>query len=245
MSRRIGTALVAAASAGGLGVFVAVRWASLSETLRLEGAWILLPVVVTYAAAATIGPILLRDGIKRWWWVPAALFVLPDAPFESWIGTTSWVATHLGAPGRSVVDLATILAPGAVLALRSDRPAARIGDDRIVPAFIVIAISFLLAIGIGIDGPDASIATALTLLAFGVCSQSSSPPRALIFLVVAVALGADIPGSFAWSAAQGDIGSVAVRDGTVDIAIALLAFSIAPLAKATQFVRVRLAAHAS
>jgi hypothetical protein len=243
--KRHGSISVAVAFVGGLTLFVAVRWTSLWPTLRVDEVWILVPVVLTYAAATAIGLILLRDGIARWWWVPATLFVLPDAPFESWVGATSSIATHVGGPLSSLVDLVTYLAPGAVVALGSDRRNIRLADDRIVPATVVIAASLLVAFSIGVDGPDASIAACVAVVAFGVCSQSTSLVRALIFVAVVVALGADIPGSFARAASQGDVGSTALRDGTVDIAIALLSFTIAPLAQATRRIRLRLAPHSA
>jgi hypothetical protein len=49
------------------------------------------------------------------------------------------------------------------------------------------------------------------------------------FVLIAVALGAQIPASLANSLSQGYLGPVAVLDAAVDIGVAVLAFSIAPL----------------
>jgi hypothetical protein len=82
---------------------------------------------------------------------------------------------------------------------------------------------------IGIDGPDLSLPVGIALIAFGVFSQSSSPKRAVALLLIAVSLGAQIPASLAVTIGQGEFGPVAITDAFVDIAVALLAFSIAPL----------------
>lgn len=69
----------------------------------------------------------------------------------------------------------------------------------------------------------------MALIALGVFSQSSSPKRAVAFVLIAISLGAQIPASLAVSLGQGEVGSVAITDALIDIAVAVFAFSIAPL----------------
>lgn len=152
-----------------------------------------------------------------------------DLPFESWrIGSTSVVTSSAGAFVGSALDLAVMLAPAAVLAMLTTRTRVELTGDRIVPSIVAVATSVLIAMLVGIEGPDASTA-ALAMLAFGICSQSWSWRRAAVFVAIALSLGADLPGSLAMSLSQGQLGSMGLRDGMVDFWIAL-AFSIAPLA---------------
>lgn len=99
-----------------------------------------------------------------------------------------------------------------------------------MPSIAIVATSVLLAMLVGIEGADASTA-ALAMLAFGILSQSWSWRRAAAFLGIALSLGATLPASLAMSLSHGNVvGSAAIGDSYVDLGIALLAFSIAPLA---------------
>jgi len=69
----------------------------------------------------------------------------------------------------------------------------------------------------------------MALIALGVFSRSSSPKRAVAFVLIAVCLGAQIPASVAISLSQGELGSVAITDALIDTAVAVLAFSIVPV----------------
>lgn len=234
--RRRVSPFVSLASVVGVSVFAGVRLASISTAAGSEPwadpgsiAWTVAPMLLTYVGAASIGLVLVRDGVTRLWWVPATLFVMFDLPFESWIGSTSVVTSSAGAFVGSGLDLVVILAPAAVLAMLTTRKRVELTHDRIVPSIAIVAICVLLAMLVGIGGPDASTA-ALAMLAFGICSQSWSWRRAAVFVAIALSLGADLPGSLAMSLSQGHLESIGLRDGTVDFGIALLAFSIAPLA---------------
>jgi hypothetical protein len=41
------------------------------------------PMLFAYVGATSIGLVLLGDGVTRWWWLPATLFVMFDLPFEA------------------------------------------------------------------------------------------------------------------------------------------------------------------
>jgi hypothetical protein len=220
----------------GMAGFAALRLGSLVGASDL--AWLLVPMLLTYAAAATIGLVLLGDGENRWWWVPACLFVLADRPFEAWVGSTSVISANFGVLAGSATDAALILAPGILRATRSTASPEPLGDERILPSLAVFVVSLLLAMLVGINGPDASTAAALAIFAFGICSRSRSWMRAVTFVAIAACLGAALPASAALALAQGQLGW-AGRDATVDLAIALLSYSIAPLSYAVHLVRVR------
>lgn len=230
--------LVGATLGLGAALFTGLRWEVLTtESLSWPNtAWLALPILLTFVGAASIGLILLKDGVTRWWWLPATGFVLLGLPVESWVGSASLVATRIGPVAGSALDLIVVLAPGAVLALCVPRTRTVI-HDRVVPTVVVVAVSVAAAMLVGAEGPDASLSVGFALLAFGVCSQSASWRRALTFFAVAIALGAQVPGSFATSAAQGDFfGGLAVVDASMEVVVALLAFSIAPLTTAWRYV---------
>jgi hypothetical protein len=222
----------------GLVVFAGVRLGSLSAPSGSDPwsdpgttAWPVVPMLFAYVGATSIGLVLLGDSVTRWWWLPATLFVMFDLPFEAWIGSSSVVTSNAGAFVGSALDLTVMLAPAAVLTMLTTRTRVALTHERIVPSIAIVATCVLLAMLVGIEGPDASTA-ALAMLAFGILSQSWSGRRAAVFVAIALSLGGDLPGSLAMSLSQGSLGSVAIRDGSVDFVIALLAFSIAPLAHA-------------
>jgi hypothetical protein len=106
--------------------------------------------------------------------------------------------------------------------------------DRIVPAVLVAGISAIIAMQVGAGGPDASAGVAVAVLTSGTLSRSTSWRRAFVFIGLAVALGSQIPASLAIALSQRLTGPVAWIDASMDVAIALLAFSIAPLARPSQ-----------
>ena len=168
------------------------------------------------------------DGITRWWWVPAAFVVLPDLPVESWVSSASGIATGFGSLAGSLVDLVLVLAPGAVLAIRS-HPTPTAIHDRVVPTIALGSVALVAAMLVGTGGPDASESVGAAMLAFGFCSQSLSWRRAAAFVAIALTLGADVTGSFANSVSQGIFGGLAIVDSSMDVVVALLAYSIAPV----------------
>ena len=188
---------------------------------------LVVPVVLTYGAAAALGLMLVKDGLTRWWWVPGTMLVLFGFPVDDWVGW-SVVMTRFGVVAGSLVDWLAVLAPAGVAWLGARRNHVR-SPGRLVPTLVVVTISATLTMRIGIDGPDLSLPVGIALIAFGVFSQSSSPKRAVALLLIAVSLGAQIPASLAVTIGQGEFGPVAITDAFVDIAVALLAFSIAPL----------------
>ena len=188
---------------------------------------LVVPIVLTYVAAAILGLMLVGDGVARWWWVPGTMLVLFGFPVDHWIGW-SVVSTRLGVVAGSLVDWLVVLAPAGVAWLGARRNHVK-SSGRLIPTLLVVTISAILTTRIGIDGPDLSLPVGMALIGFGVFSQSSSPKRAVAFVLIAVSLGAQIPASLAVSLGQGEVGSVAITDALIDIAVAVLAFSIAPL----------------
>jgi hypothetical protein len=89
----------------------------------------------------------------------------------------------------------------------------------------------MLAMKINENGPDVTLSVGLALLALGHWSQSASLRRAAAFVIVAVALGAQVPASFAISMSQGLAGPTAWVDASMDVVVALLAFGIAPMTR--------------
>jgi hypothetical protein len=219
-------------STSGLGIilFVGGRWAEL--TLRSgadwHNAWLALPIALSYAGAVATGLILVRDGVIRWCWVPATLFVVLGPPIDDWVGW-SIVSTQVGFVAGSILDLATILAPVAVLAVHTRGRQGITTRDRLIPTVFVAAVAVLLAMRIGESGPDMTLSVGLASLALGHWSQSASWSRATAFVLVAVALGAQVPASFAMSASQDLAGPTAWVDASMDVVVALLAFGIVPM----------------
>jgi hypothetical protein len=91
---------------------------------------------------------------------------------------------------------------------------------------LVAAVAMVLAMRIGENGPDVTLSVGLALLALGYLSQSASWRRAVVFVMVALVLGAQVPASFAIT--QGLAGPTAWVDSPVDVLIAVLAFGIVP-----------------
>jgi hypothetical protein len=218
----------------GMGVFVGVRWPNLRDHVgHLEAAlWLTLPIALTYVAAAATALILVKDRVLDWWWMPAALFVLLGVPVDSWIVWTV-ISTKYGFAAGAIVDALAILAPPGVLVLLRRQPAVKV-RDRLIPAVLVVAVSAVLSMRIGIYGPDTTLSVGVALLALGIFSQSTSWRRAVLFVVIALALGSQVPSSMATAFSQHLTGPVAWVDASLDVAIALLAFSIAPLARVTR-----------
>jgi len=219
----------------GMATFVGVRFPTMMDQVGYSttAIWLLaLPIAVTYAGAATLGLILVRDRVLRWWWLPATLFLLFGAPVDWWIGSSA-IAMKLGAGPGIAIDVVTVLAPAGALILSTRSSGMRI-HDRLVPAVLVSGVAAILSMQVGSDGPDVSLGVAAALLALGILSRSTSWRRAVVFIGLAVALGSQIPASFAIALSQRLTGPVAWVDASMDVLIALLAFSIAPLARMSQ-----------
>lgn len=219
----------------GMATFVGVRIPTLMDQVGYTSTaiWLLsLPIAFTYAGATALGLILVRDRVLRWWWVPATMFLLFGAPVDAWIGWSA-IAMNLGSVPGTAVDLVALLAPAGALIL-STRPSGVRIHDRVVPTVLGAGVAAILAMRIGSNGPDVSLGVGAALLAFGAFSQSTSWRRAVVFIGLAVALGSQIPASFAVALSQRLTGPVAWVDASMDIVIALLAFSIAPLARLSQ-----------
>jgi hypothetical protein len=223
--------LVLSTSGLGIIVFVGVRWVELTVRSGADwqnAAWLALPIAVAYVGAVATGLVLLRDGVTRWWWVPATLLVVLGPPIDDWVGW-SIVSTQGGFVAGSVLDLAAILAPGAVLAVHTRGGRGITTRDRLIPTVFVTTVAVVLAMRIGENGPDTTLSVGLALLALGHWSQSASWRRAAAFVVVAVALGAQVPASFAISASQDLAGPTAWVDASMDVVVSLLAFGIVPM----------------
>ena len=220
-------------SALGMAIFVGVRWAELTVRSGADwrnAAWLALPIALTYAGAVATGLILLRDGVTRWWWVPATLFVVLGPPIDDWVGW-SIVSTQVGVVAGSVLDLATILGPVALLAHTRGRQGVTT-RDRLIPTVFVAAVAIVLAMRVGESGPDVTLSVGLALLALGHWSQSGSWRRAVAFVIVAIALGAQVPASFVIAMSQDMAGPTAWVDTSMDVVVALLAFGIVPMTQA-------------
>lgn len=230
----------------GMATFVGVRWGSVSTEMTTEWPsvlWFALPLAATYTGAAAMGVILVRDGVTRWWWLPAVLFIAIGLPVEGWVQGSSFLATRLAPILGSAFDVLVILAPAAVLFARARGPRVEI-HGRVVPVVAVSAASVALAMLLGPAGADVSLSVGVALLTFGTCSQSSSWRRAAAFVVIAMALGAQVPASFANAASQGFLGPIAFRDSSVEVVVACLCFAIAPLSRAWGQLLARRAEHA-
>jgi hypothetical protein len=216
-------------------LFVGVRWAELTSTRSgadwHTAAWLTLPIALTYAGAVATGLILLRDGVTRWWWVPATLFVVLGPPIDDWVGW-SIVSTQVGLVAGSVLDLVTILGPVALLAVRPRGRQGITNRDRLIPTVFVTAVAMILAMRISEIGPDVTLSVGLALLALGHLSQSASWRRAVAFVIVAIALGAQVPASFVIAMSQDMAGPTAWVDASMDVVVAVLAFGIVPMAQA-------------
>jgi hypothetical protein len=234
MKGRLGVRfLVPGMCALGMVLFVGVRWAELTISSGADwhsAAWLAVPIALTYAGAVATGSILLRDGVTRWWWVPATLFVALGPPIADWVGW-SIVSSRFGLVAGSLLDLVTILGPLAVLAARTRSQRVSKTRDRLIPTVLVATVAIVLAMRIGENGPDVTLSVGLALLALSHLSQSASWHRAVAFVIVALALGAQVPASFVISASQGLAGPTAWMDASMDVALALLAFGIIPMTR--------------
>jgi hypothetical protein len=235
MDRRSLRLLVFSTFALGMVIFVGVRWVELTS-IRVgadwqSAAWLTLPIALTYAGAVATGLILLRDGVTRWWWIPATLFVVLGAPVGDWVGW-SIVASQIGHVAGAVLDLATILGPLALLAVRTEGRKGIATRDRLIPTVFIAAVAMVLAMRIGESGPDVTLSVGLALLALGHLSQSASWRRAAAFVVIALALGTQVPASFVIAMSQGLAGSTAWVDASMDVVVAVLAFGMVPMTHA-------------
>jgi hypothetical protein len=235
MDRRSVRLLVFSTFALGMAIFVGVRWVELTS-IRVgadwqSAAWLTLPIALTYAGAVATGLILLRDGVTQWWWVPATFFVALGPPVGDWVGW-SIVASQVGHVPGGVLDLATILGPLALLAVRTRSRRAITTRDRLIPTSFVATVAIVLAMRIGESGPDVTLSVGLALLALGHLSQSASWRRAVAFVVVALALGVQVPASFVIAMSQGLAGPTAWVDASMDVVVAVLAFGIVPMTQA-------------
>jgi hypothetical protein len=212
---------------GGLAVFAGVRWEQVIHWGGQSMPGLVVPIALTYVAAAILGLLLVKDGETRWWWIPGTMLALFGFPVDHWIGP-SVVSTRLGSVAGSLVDWLAVLAPAGVAWLGARRNRVK-SPGRLVPTLLIVTISAILTMRIGIDGPDLSLPVGMALIGLGVFSRSSSPKRAVAFVLIAVCLGAQIPASVAISLGQGELGSFAITDALIDTAVAVLAFNIAPL----------------
>jgi len=235
-SQRISLATIASL-VGGLAIFTSVRWEEVTHWGGHPEPALVVPIVLTYLAAAAAGLLLVKDGVTRWWWVPGTALVVFGFPVDHWVGW-SVISTRFGFAAGSIVDLLTVLAPAGVAWFGARASRVRI-QGRLIPALLVTTISAILAMRVGIDGPDLSLPVGAALLALGIFSRSSSWQRASAFLLIAVSLGAQIPASLAVSLSQGVVGPIATADAFLDITVAALAFSIAPLTPISRRLHVR------
>ena len=219
----------------GMATFIGLRWSGVMAEAGVDSPevwWFVLPLAASYFGAAAMGMILVRDGVTRWWWLPALLFVAIGLPVEGWVTGSNILTTRTLPVAGSVVDLIAVLAPAAVLLGLTRTRRAQASPGRLVPVIAVAAVSVTLAMLVGQTGPDVSISVGVALLVLGVLSQSSSWLRALSFVAIAIVLGAQIPASLANAISQGDLGVVAIRDASMEIVVACLCFSIAALSRA-------------
>jgi hypothetical protein len=232
MTSRRSTLATIGSLAAGLTVFTWVRWEEAAHWGGRSTPELVAPLAVSYLATAGLGLLLVKDRV-RWWWVPGVLLAGLGFPVDYWIGS-SVVSTRFGFGAGALLDLAVVLLPAGVAWLGARRRGYVTIHGRLIPTLFVSAIAVVLAMRVGIDGPDLSLPVGVALLAFGVLSQSSTWWRASAFVLMAFSLGAQIPSSFAISLGQGTIGSVAFVDALVDIAVGVLAFTIAPLSTVTR-----------
>jgi hypothetical protein len=217
----------------GLALFIGVRWTTVSTVNAVEWPellWFAFPLGVTYLAATAMGVVLVADGTPRWWWLPGALFVAIGAPVEGYvtIPRTTWnVASIIS----MAIDAVLVLSPAVVAWLRTSPERTRV-PGRAVPVLGLTCTSLVLAILVGQTGPDVPMSVGAALVSFGACSRSSSSGRALLFVAIAIALGAQIPASFVNGISQGSLGPVAIRDASMVVVVACLSFAIAPLSTA-------------
>lgn len=231
---------VSAAYLLGLAAFIGVRGAvAAAAGIGWPSVlWFALPLAATYTGAAAMGVTLVRDGMTLWWWLPALLFVALGLPVDGWVIGSSLLATRLAPVAGSAADLALVLAPAAVLFIRARGPRVDV-HGRLIPALAVFAVSVLLAMRVGQESADVSMSVGAALLAFGICSRATSWRRALLFVTIAVAVGAQVPGSFATAISQGNLGPLAIKDVSMEVVVACLCFAIAPLARAWDSVLTR------
>lgn len=236
MRSRQTTLIVAVVFSLGMALFIGIRWSGVSAEAGVEGsavAWFALPLGLTYAGASAIGLLLAGDGTKRRWWLPGTAFVALGLPVESWVTGSSFLASQVGSFAGTAVDLAAVLTPAAVYLMlaKTPRTASR---NRLVPSVAMISVSLVAAMLVGQYGPDVSLSVGIALLSFGVLSQSASWRRAAAFIAVALCLGAQVAASFATGISQGypGFGFVAFKDASLEVVVALLAYSIAPLSAA-------------
>jgi hypothetical protein len=150
-------------------------------------------LLAVFVGLSLPGVLLARDGIRRWWWLPAAAFLLlPDLHGEleprlimgsegSRMGS-EWLVAAL--------DLALLLLPGALIALRTPRGSSPLPMGTKAGAVVIVAIGIgLWATNVAIAGKDPSDLGALVaIVAFSALWDVRTIGRAGVFVGIAAVM---------------------------------------------------------
>jgi hypothetical protein len=150
-------------------------------------------LLAVFVGLSLPGVLLARDGTRRWWWLPAAAFLLlPDLHGEleprlimgsegfQW-GSEWLVAT---------MDLGLLLLPGALMALRTPRGSSPLPLGTRVGAVMIVSVGIALwGTNVAIAGKDPSDLGALVaIVAFSALWDVRTIGRAGVFVGIAAVM---------------------------------------------------------
>jgi hypothetical protein len=155
-------------------------------------------LVVIFVGLSLPGVLLAREGVRRWWWVPAAAYLLlPDlhGHFEPRpiMGSDGfrWGSAWLVA----AADLALVLLLGAVVAMRTARRSSTVPLGSRVGAVVIVAGGVVLwGTNVAIAGKDPSDVGALVaIVTFSALWDVRTIGRAAVFIGITAVMTGTIP----------------------------------------------------
>ncbi len=158
----------------------------------------LVQLLVLFVGLTLPGILLAREGVRRWWWLPAAAFLfvpelhghveprlLMGSEDVQWAG--EWLV--------ATVDLALLLLPGAVVAWRTPRRSSTLPWGTRMCALLVTAVGVALwGSNVSIGGSDPSdLGALIAIVSFAALWDIRSVGRAGVFIAVASTMTGTLP----------------------------------------------------
>jgi hypothetical protein len=155
-------------------------------------------LLAVFVGLSLPGVLLAREGIRRWWWLPAAAFLLlPDLHGhleprlimgnEGHQWGSEWLVVAL--------DLALLLLPGALMALRTPRGSSPLPLGSRIGAVTVVAVGIASwGTNVAIAGSDPSDLGALAaIVSFSALWDVRTIGRAGVFIGIAAVMTGTVP----------------------------------------------------
>jgi hypothetical protein len=155
-------------------------------------------LLAVFVGLSLPGVLLAREGIRRWWWLPAAAFLLlPDLHghleprlvmgSESFQWGSEWLVAAL--------NLTLLLLPGALIAIRTPRRSSTLPLGSRVGAVVIVAVGIALwGTNVAIAGKDPSDLGALVaIVSFSALWDVRTIGRAGVFIGIAAVVTGTVP----------------------------------------------------